>query len=94
MRAFQTSVSTTFVPDCLKYETMFCGLIFDSDEFWGDALVLWAKSFVQEQKFANFHPALQFMCTEMYKVYVITIISCTARMSLICCGVEGSSFVL
>ena len=27
---------------------MFCGLIFDSDEFWGDALALWAKLFMNK----------------------------------------------
>jgi len=42
MRAFWTSISTTFDPDCLKYESLFCGLIVDSDELWGDALALWA----------------------------------------------------
>lgn len=67
MHAFQTSISTTFVPDCLKYESMFCILIFDSDEFWGDALALWTKSFVYEQEFANFHPDLQFMYNKMYE---------------------------
>lgn len=41
-------VYLTFVPDCLKYESMFCGLIFDSDEFLGSGIALRAKSFVYE----------------------------------------------
>ena len=49
-------VSTTFVPDCLKYVSMFSGKIFEADEFWCGKVTLWAKLFVYKQQFVNFSP--------------------------------------
>ena len=49
-----TNVSTTFVPDGLKYESMFSGLIFDAEKFLCDEVALRVKLFVYKQKFVNF----------------------------------------
>ena len=65
-------MSTTFVPDCLKYVSMFSGKIFEADEFWCDKVTLWAKLFVYKQKFLNFRPD-----------YSICTVKCTKPMSLL-----------
>ena len=65
-------MSTTFVPDCLKYVSMFSGKIFEADEFWCDKVTLWAKLFVYKQQFLNFRPD----CS-------IRTVKCTKRMPLL-----------
>ena len=49
-------MSTTFVPDCLKYVSIFSGKIFEAAEFWCDEVTLWAKLFVYKKQFVNFLP--------------------------------------
>ena len=51
-------VSTTFVPDCLKYVSVFSGSILDAAEFLCDDVTLWAKLFVYKQQFVKFRPDL------------------------------------
>ena len=65
-------MSTTFVPDCLKYVSIFSGKIFEAAEFWCDEVTLWAKLFVYKQQFVNFPPD----CS-------IRTVKCTERMSLL-----------
>ena len=65
-------VSTTFVPDCLKYVSVFSGQISDAAEFLCDDVTLWTKLFVYRQQFEKFGPDLQYTQSKMYEAYVIT----------------------
>ena len=51
-------MSTTFVPDCLKYVSVFSGEIFDAAEFLCADITLWAKLFVFKHQFIKFRPDL------------------------------------
>ena len=51
-------MSTTFVPDCLKYVSVFSGEIFDAAEFLCADIILWAKLFVFKHQFIKFRPDL------------------------------------
>ena len=65
-------VSTTFVPDCLKYVSVFSGQIFDAAEFLCDDVTLWAKLAVYKRQFVKFRPDLQYTQSKMFEEYVIT----------------------
>ena len=72
---------------------MFCGLIFDSDEFWGDALALWAKLFMNKdlQIFVLICSSLCIIkCMKRVSLLILVLL----RAPLTCCGVEERSFVL
>ena len=71
-----TNVSTTFVPDGLKYESTFSGLIFDAEEFLCDEVVLRVKLFVYKQKFVNFRLDLFFTynkCTKHVSLLILAL---------------------
>lgn len=72
---------------------MFCSLIFDSDEFWGDALALWAKLFMNKD-LQIFVLICSSLCTIKCMKRVSLLILVLLRASLTCCGVEERSFVL
>ena len=65
-------LSTTFVPDCLRYVSKYSGKIFEAAEFWCDEVTLWAKLFVDKQQFVNFCPD----CS-------VRTVKCTKRLSLL-----------
>ena len=71
-----TNVSTTFVPDGLKYESMFSGLIFDAEKFLCDEVALRVKLFVYKQKFVFFRLDLFFTynkCTKHVPLLILAL---------------------
>ena len=72
-----TNVSTTFVPDGLKYESMFSGLIFDAEKVLCDEVGLRVKLFVYKQKFVNFRLDLFFFtynkCTKHVSLLILAL---------------------